>query len=216
MSNKCWVCSLFRWLTYVAVLALTSQGVEHTMHSFRGALYRRNIRPDNFSPDSCTQWDSLRLDQSDRLVRNSNILYCLVSEFCGDTWIDLRGYQSSNITYTVLPSSYGEPSCSWIIQSHKDRIILLSVIHYEFENTGYTGDVLTIGYGNNTFNPESTLLIKHKDSAIFQNIAVVGPLVWIKFDSNNDKYDSTILLVASEEDHGKLSVLFIEKIGESL
>ncbi len=69
-----------------------------------------------------------------------------------------------------------------------------------------------MGYGNNTFDPESALLIKHKDSAIFQNIAIVGPLAWITFDSNNYKYDSNVNLGASEEDRGKLFMPLVKTL----
>ena len=112
----------------------------------------------------------------------------------------------------MLPSSRREPSCAWIIQSHEDRIILLNVIHYQFKKNTWSqaGDVVAIGYGNNTFDPASALIIRHKDSAIFENMAFVGPLVWITFDSNNYKSDSNVLLAASEEDRGKGFVLLIK------
>ncbi|XP_072033280.1 uncharacterized protein [Amphiura filiformis] len=118
--------------------------------------------------------------------------------FCGDTLVDIRGYQSSNISYTTLTTSSREPSCFWIIQSHVGRIILINVIHYHFRRT-WNYDVFAIGYGNDSFDVESVFLQRHQESAIFQTIAADGPLVWLEFISNKYKGDSNIFLVVSEE-----------------
>ena len=74
---------------------------------------------------------------------------------------------------------------------------------YHIDQAGIS-DVLTIGYGNDSHDIESTFL-RREEGAIFMKIAVNGPVIWVDYASNGNGYDSELFLGVSEEERGKTS-----------
>ena len=128
--------------------------------------------------------------------------FLFISDFCGETLLNIHGGSPYNLTYTLPKYGYKEPSCIWYIQSTPDKIILITVIFYHTRK-GFGNDVLTIGLGNDTYDIESTVLRK-EEGAIFLRIAVDGPYIWVNYTSDGFSYDSRLFFVVSEEERGKI------------
>ena len=95
------------------------------------------------------------------------------------------------------------PSCRLTIDSHAERIILITVTQFNIH--GLSNDALLIARssGNSSQLRGDVIFLTPESIAVYHYIALIGPSIWVEIYSEVEGYHFDVALVVSEEERGK-------------
>ena len=105
-----------------------------------------------------------------------------ISDFCGESFINLTRLATPYNLHTIPDSPYNYPNnlkCQWYITAEFDSFI---VFRFKFFHVELYFDYVTFGYGHNVSKDSTALYLSGRASP--NTLTINDSLAWVTFETN--------------------------------